>query len=81
MEHETVWTLLCDPAHWIFELILLVVFDGLIGALLWPFIRARVQRWKSHHRGDDKKIEVLEKKVKALEDIVSSFVVRQGRNN
>jgi hypothetical protein len=38
---ETFWTLLRDPAHWEFEIFLMVVFDGLLGALLFPAVR----RW------------------------------------
>jgi hypothetical protein len=45
MVHETFWTLLQDPAHWEFELFLMVVFDLLIGALLWPYIK---KHWVHH---------------------------------
>jgi hypothetical protein len=37
-EQETFWTLLMSGPHWIFELMLMVVFDGLIGLIIWPFI-------------------------------------------
>ena len=43
--HETFWTLLKDPAHWEFELFLMIVFDGAIGALIWPFLK---KHWKHH---------------------------------
>lgn len=33
--HETFWTLLRDPAHWLFEIFLMVLFDGLVGLLIW----------------------------------------------
>ena len=50
MEQETFWTLLRDAAHWEFEIFLMVVFDGVVGALLWPFLR---KHWK-HHVAHDK---------------------------
>ena len=50
-EHqETFWTLLRDPAHWGFEIFLMIVFDGIVGALLWPFVR---KHWR-HHVSHDK---------------------------
>lgn len=39
MDHETFWTLMRDRAHWEFELFVMVVFDGLLFGLLWPFCR------------------------------------------
>lgn len=42
-ETETFWTLLGDPAHWAFELFLMLIFDVIIGYLgfkvLWPRIK------------------------------------------
>ena len=64
MEHETFWTLLKDPAHWQFELFLIFLFDVLIGALIWPWIR----KWFKHHQEDDNKLEELEKRVSNLEN-------------
>ena len=49
IETETFWTLLHDSAHWEFELFLMLLFDGLIGALVYPRIRA----WRKHHRGEE----------------------------
>jgi hypothetical protein len=43
--HETFWTLLRDPAHWMFELFLMLLFDGVIGLLAWPFIK---KHWHHH---------------------------------
>jgi hypothetical protein len=43
--HETFWTLLGDPAHWMFELFLMLLFDGLIVGLCWPFVR---KHWQHH---------------------------------
>jgi hypothetical protein len=48
---ETFWTLLHDKAHWEFEIFLMLLFDGIIGALLWPFIK---RHW-NHHIDRDKK--------------------------
>jgi hypothetical protein len=57
--HETFWTLLRDPAHWGFELLVgfieMLVFDVLVGLLLWPTIR---KHW-NHHLERDRK-EALE---------------------
>ena len=50
MIHETFWTLLRDPAHWEFELFLMLLFDGLIFGLLWPFVRVH---WRHHIRHDE----------------------------
>lgn len=38
-----------DPAHWAFELFLMVLFDGLVAGLLWPIIRKHCQK---HHPQD-----------------------------
>lgn len=50
--HETFWTLIKDTAHWQFELFLILLFDGLIGALLWPCLK----RFGRHHKSDDQKL-------------------------
>lgn len=42
---ETFWTLLRDPAHWEFELLLILVFDILVAGVLWPFVRVH---WRHH---------------------------------
>lgn len=63
MEHqETLWTLLTDPNHWALELIIMAIFDGLIGLCLWPWVK----RSLLHHKSDDQKIDDLEKKVRRL---------------
>lgn len=59
---ETFWDLLRDPAHWQFELLLMLLFDGLVGALVWP----RVKRRFRHHREDDDRIELLEEAIAVL---------------
>lgn len=69
-EHETFWTLLQDAAHWEFELFLIFIFDVIVGIVLWPWLRDSLKKWTKHHISDDQKIEVLEKKVKKMEDIL-----------
>lgn len=49
--HETFWTLLHDAAHWEFEIFLMLLFDGLLFGLLWPFVR---KHW-SHHVARDRR--------------------------
>lgn len=46
---ETFMELVKDPNHWLFELMLMMIFDGLIGAILYP----RFKRWLKNH--DEKK--------------------------
>lgn len=48
---ETYMQLLKDPAHWLFELTLVVIFDGLIGLLVWPRIRDHLHRDVRHAAG------------------------------
>ena len=48
---ETFWTLLHNAAQWEFEIFLMLVFDGVIGALAWPFIK---KHWKHHIERDEK---------------------------
>lgn len=43
--NETFFELLKSPGHWLFELFLMALFDGLVGALLWPFLR---KHWREH---------------------------------
>jgi hypothetical protein len=64
VEHqETFFTLLKDPAHWLFELFLIFIFDGVIGMVLWPLLK----KWSNHHESDDKQIEDLRRRVEDLE--------------
>jgi hypothetical protein len=42
---ESLWDLLRSAAHWEFELLLMVVFDGIILGLCWPFLR---KHWLHH---------------------------------
>jgi hypothetical protein len=59
MAHETFLTLLKDPAHWEFEIFLILIFDVILGILIWP----RISKFLLHHKSDDERIEELEKKV------------------
>lgn len=42
---ETYIELLKDPAHWAFEITLIVIFDVLLGMVLWPFAK----KWLKNH--------------------------------
>ena len=42
---ETYVELLKDPNHWLFELTLIAIFDGLIGAIAYPLVK----RWLKNH--------------------------------
>lgn len=64
MEHETFWDLFYSAAHWQFEILLIIIFDGIIGLLIWP----KIKQWFTHHKEDDEKLEMLEKRVKMLEE-------------
>ncbi len=48
MEHESFWTLFKSASHWEFELFLMLLFDVVIGAVLWPFIRRHLKQHKEH---------------------------------
>ena len=62
MERETFWTLLHNLSHWEFEIFLIIIFDGLIGILIWP----QIKKFTKHHKTDDERISGLEKEVKEL---------------
>jgi hypothetical protein len=51
VEQETFWTLLQDKAHWMFEIFVNIVFDGILLGLCWPFIKKHLK----HHFERDKK--------------------------
>lgn len=50
LESETFVQLLRSPGHWLFEIFLMVLFDGVIGLLLWPWAR---RHWKHHVTRDN----------------------------
>ena len=60
---ETFLDLLRSKGHWEFEIFLIILFDGIIGLLIWPQIR----KWWKHHREDDDRLDELEKRVRELE--------------
>ncbi len=62
-EHETFWDLFNSIAHWQFEIFLIVLFDGIIGLLIWP----KIKKWFTHHEEDDAKIASSEKRLDMLE--------------
>ena len=61
---ETFFTLLKDPAHWEFEIFLIIIFDVIIGLVIWPFI----QKALVHHKSDHERLEDLEKEVQVLKN-------------
>ena len=62
MEHETFFTLLTDLAHWEFEIFLILIFDVLIGLLIWPWM----EKFIIHHKSDDDRIAELERRINKL---------------
>lgn len=73
MEHETFWTLLHDPAHWQFEIFIIVIFDVIIGLILWPifvyFIWPKIKKACGHvptNKTDSDRIKDLEQAVRDL---------------
>jgi hypothetical protein len=56
-ETETFTSLLHNKAHWEFEIFLILLFDGLLGCLIWPFLK---RHW-GHHVARDKE-DVTQKK-------------------
>ncbi len=61
---ETFWDLLKDPAHWEFELLLIVIFDVIIGLVIWPF----VQKALMHHKSDHERLEDLEREMAIIKE-------------
>lgn len=47
---ETFWFLLHDTAHWEFELFLMLLFDGLVGICIWPFVKKGVQHYLNYEK-------------------------------
>ena len=61
---ETFFDLVKDPAHWEFEILLIIIFDVIIGLVIWPFI----QKALVHHKSDHERLEDLEREVKELKE-------------
>lgn len=51
--YERYWELLHDPAHWLFELTLMLVVDLLLLAVIWPRIQAWVKRHDKEVHGSE----------------------------
>ena len=51
VEPETFWTLVRSAAHWELEVFIVLLVDGLIGALIWPYVR---RHWL-HHLARDRR--------------------------
>jgi hypothetical protein len=66
MHNETFFSLLRDPAHWGFEIFLMILFDFILGVLIWP----RIKRALKHHTSDDLKIAALENDVAEMRKIL-----------
>lgn len=70
---ETFTELVKDPNHWYFEIMLMVIFDILIGAIAWPFIKSAIRRHderKHPHKcapSAEDRIAILERKIQSLE--------------
>ena len=58
--HETFWTLFRDMAHWEFELFLMALFDGLIGVLIWPYIKRMIQHRRNCDCDTDEQMKLRE---------------------
>ena len=52
--HETFWDLARDAAHWEFEIFLMIVFDGLLLGIFYPWLR---KHWK-HHIAHDQRDQI-----------------------
>jgi hypothetical protein len=52
---ETFWTLCHDAAHWEFEVFLILIFDGIIGAGVVGFGWPRIKKHWQHHLERDKR--------------------------
>lgn len=40
--------LIKSPAHWIFEIMLIILFDGIIGLLIWPKVKKILEHLDKH---------------------------------
>ena len=61
---ETFWELLTDPAHWYFEFLLIIIFDIIIGLVIWPYIKKALV----HHKSDHERLEDLEREIIDLKE-------------
>jgi len=42
--------LLKSPGHWMFEITLILIFDGLIGIIIWPMVKHLLKDHKHFHK-------------------------------
>lgn len=68
MDHETFWSLVQDPAHWELEALIVFIVDGVIGLVIWPFLKS----FKKHHKSDDAQVEELQARVELLEGVIAA---------
>ena len=70
MQEETLWILLHSKAHWEMEILLQLIFDGLLGMILIPMSRYLYRRWSRHHQKDDANVAELQKEVQAIKKLL-----------
>jgi hypothetical protein len=61
LQSETLWSILCSPAHWIAEIVITVLIDGVLLGLFWPVVRNcwlvwRGQDWAKRVRATDEQM-------------------------
>lgn len=44
--------LLKSPGHWMFEITLMLIFDFIIGIIIWPIIKHLWQDHKKYHENE-----------------------------
>lgn len=60
--------LLQDAAHWEFEVFLILLFDVLLGAIMWPVVKRHIHRDVGQAEGHEHElIAALTARVEALE--------------
>lgn len=51
LESETLWVILSSPAHWLAEIIITILIDGVLAGLFWPMIRNCWRTWQEQKFG------------------------------
>jgi len=67
---ESFFQLLQSPGHWLFEMFLMVLFDGLVGYFAWPRIKRHFHRDIDVEHGHEQKIAG---RVQDLEDLMEKM--------
>lgn len=81
---ETFGTLLRDPAHWYFELFLILIFDVIIGAVAWPFIKRHIHKdVDTAEQHEHEQIGALKQRIAVLEGDEQAILleVTEGRKS